>query len=413
MESPTLAKPKESALRAAFPVLSRKVHGKPLVYLDNAATTLKPAAVLDAMDHYYRHGTANIHRGIHTLAEEATAAYEGARDRVAAFVRASSRGEILFTRGTTESINLVAQAWGRGALKPGDEILLTGMEHHANLVPWQLLRDATGAVLREIPVTEAGELDLGALPGLLGERTKLVAFPWVSNALGTVNPAAELVRLVRQHCGGKILVDGAQAVSHFPVDVGALDIDFLAFSGHKLYGPTGIGVLWGRESLLEAMPPWQGGGDMIKTVTFESASWNELPHKFEAGTPAIAEAIGLGAAVAFVEETGWETIRERENELRRYAEPLLGAVPGLRLLGAAGERAPVFSFNLPGVHPSDIGALLDTEGIAIRTGTHCTMPLHARFGLSASARASFAFYNTRHEADLLLQGLDKVLRLTR
>jgi len=413
METPTLPKPSESALRAAFPVLSRKVHGKPLVYLDNAATTLKPAAVLDAMDHYYRHGTANIHRGIHTLAEEATAAYEGARDRVAAFVRASSRGEILFTRGTTESINLVAQAWGRGALKPGDEILLTGMEHHANLVPWQLLRDATGAVLREIPVTEAGELDLGALPGLLGERTKLVAFPWVSNALGTVNPAAELVRLVRQHCGGKILVDGAQAVSHFPVDVGALDIDFLAFSGHKLYGPTGIGVLWGRESLLEAMPPWQGGGDMIKTVTFESASWNELPHKFEAGTPAIAEAIGLGAAVAFVEETGWETIRKRENELRRYAEPLLGAVPGLRLLGAAGERAPVFSFNLPGVHPSDIGALLDTEGIAIRTGTHCTMPLHARFGLSASARASFAFYNTRHEADLLLQGLEKVLRLTR
>lgn len=413
MEAQTAMSAEETRLRAFFPVLKRTVHGKPLVYLDSAATTLKPVPVLDAMDHYYRHGTANIHRGIHTLAEEATAAYEGARDRVAAFLGAKSRGEIIFTRGTTESINLVAQAWGRGLLKPGDEILVTGMEHHANLVPWQMLRDATGAILRHVGVTETGELDLESVPGLLGERTRLVAFPWVSNTLGTVNPAEEIIRIVRKHCAAKVLVDAAQAVSHFPVDVKALDADFLAFSGHKLYGPTGIGVLWGREPILEAMPPWQGGGDMIRSVTMEKATWNELPHKFEAGTPAIAEAIGLGAAVSFIGEIGWETIHAREQDLRRYLGPRLPQIPGLRLLGAAAERAPVFAFTLPGAHPSDIGALLDTEGIAIRTGTHCTEPLHARFGLTASARASFSFYNTRTEADLLMQGLEKVLRLTR
>jgi cysteine desulfurase/selenocysteine lyase len=392
-------------IRADFPVLARRVHGRPLAYLDNAATSQKPEAVIRALDRYYREYNANIHRGVHTLSEEATAAYEDARRRIAAFINAGDARQILFVRGTTEAINLVAQAWGRNALQPGDEIVISTMEHHSNIVPWQLVCEQTGAKLRVMPITDAGEIDMDAARDLIGPATKLVAFGHVSNALGTVNPAAEIIRLAQAH-GALTLVDGAQAVPHQAVDVRALGCDFYAFSGHKLFGPTGIGVLYGKATLLEQMPPWQGGGDMIKMVSFERTVFAEPPAKFEAGTPHIAGAIGLGAAIDYVQHVGLDAIARHEHELLRYATANALRVRGLRLIGTAREKAAILSFVLDGIHPHDLGTILDHHGIAIRTGHHCAMPVMERFGVPATARASFALYNTVAEVDRLFEGIE-------
>ena len=398
-------------LRADFPALQRQIHGKALAYLDNAATSQKPRVVLQAMDDYYRLHNANVHRGVHTLSEEATALYEGARGRIARFINAPGSKQVIFTRNATEAVNLVAYSWGLSTLHPGDEVLITQMEHHANIVPWQLVCERTGATLRYVPITEQGTLRLDLLDDLLTERTRLFAFVAMSNVLGTINPVADLVQ--RAHAVGALaLVDGAQSVPHMPVDVQALDCDFLVFSGHKMCGPTGSGVLYGRRELLEAMPPFLGGGDMIREVRMEHSRWNSLPWKFEAGTPAIAEVIGLGAAVDYLSALGMDWVQRREHELVRYAMQQLSRVEGLRILGPGAEqRGGAVAFTLGDVHPHDIAAILDAKGIAIRAGHHCAQPIHDFCGIPASARASFYFYNTPEEIDRLTAALDKVQSL--
>jgi cysteine desulfurase/selenocysteine lyase len=394
-------------LRQDFPVLQRKIGVHELVYLDNGATSQKPAAVLDTLDDYYRRYNANVHRGAHTMSEEATGQYENARLRIARFINAPSDQQIIYTSGSTEAINLVAQAWGRANLGPGDEVLITEMEHHSNIVPWHIMRDQLGFTLRYVPVTDRGLLDMEALDELLTERTKLFSFIHVSNVVGTINPAAELV--AKAHAvGAKVLIDGAQSVPHMPVDVQALDVDFLVFSGHKMCAPTGIGVLYGKRELLEEMPPFMGGGEMIREVKMSGSTWAGLPHKFEAGTPPIAEAIGLGAAVDYLSEVGMMWVREHEHELVTYAYDRLSQIEGLRILGPGPvERGGLVSFTLQDVHPHDLSAVLDQSGIAIRAGHHCAQPLHDRFGISASARASMYLYNTPEEIDKLCVALEK------
>ena len=398
---------KIDSLRAQFPLLSRQVHGKPLVYLDNAATTQKPAAVIEAMDHYYRNLNSNVHRGAHYLSDAATGAFEDARQSVADFLNAK-REEIIWTRGTTESINLIAQCYGREQLKAGDEVLISGLEHHSNIVPWQLACERTGATLKVIPVLDDGSLDMQAFETLLSERTRILSVVHVSNALGTVNPVAEMIAAAKQ-VGAVTLIDGAQAVSHFPVDVQALSCDFYAFSGHKLFGPTGIGVLYGREALLDAMPPYQGGGEMIETVSFEKSTWNQLPYKFEAGTPHIAGAIGLGAAIDWLQAQDRTALSAHENNLLAKATERARAFPGLRLVGTAANKVSALSFLLDGAHPNDVGMLLDQQGVAVRTGHHCTMPLMDRFGIPGTVRASFALYNNEDDIERLFNALDKVV----
>lgn len=395
------------AIRQDFPVLHQEVNGRPLVYLDSAASSQKPRAVIEALDEYYRRYNANVHRGIHSLSEQASQAYEEARRKVGRFIKARSPKEVIFTRNTTESINLVAYSWGWANIGPGDEVLLTEMEHHSNLIPWQILAREKDATLRFIRVTDDGFLDLSCLDDLLTERTRLVSVVHMSNALGTINPVTEIGR--RAHAvGAKILVDGAQSVPHLPVDVQALDCDFLAFSGHKMCGPTGIGVLYGKRELLEAMPPFLGGGDMIKEVFLESATWNELPWKFEAGTPAIAQAIGLGYAVDYLNSMGMEAIHRHEQEIVRYALEALSQVDGLTLYGPPAEmRGGVTTFNIPGVHPHDVSTILDSEGVAIRAGHHCAQPLMRRYNVAATARASFYLYNVPEEVDVLIGALEK------
>ncbi|MCX8072416.1 MAG: cysteine desulfurase [Candidatus Binatia bacterium] len=394
-------------IREDFPILHQTVYGKPLVYLDNAATTQKPRAVIETVSKFYEQVNANIHRGLHYLSEKATERYEAVRQQVQRFIGAEDASEIVFTRGTTEAINLVAASLGKLLLRPGDEIVLTTLEHHSNIVPWQLVCAATGAKIQVVPVDDAGDLCLEAYERLLGPRTKIVSVAHVSNALGTVNPIREIVRSAKE-VGAKVVVDGAQAVSHLPVNVSELGCDFYAFSGHKLFGPTGVGVLWGRAELLDAMPPYQGGGEMIRTVTFEESTWAKIPHKFEAGTPPIAEVVGLGAAIAYVQQIGFAAIHRHERELLQCATRALEAVPGVRILGTPRDKAAVISFTLDGVHPHDIGTILDREGIAIRAGHHCAQPLMRRFGLAATARASFAFYNTLAEAEALAAAVEKV-----
>ena len=391
-------------LRADFPILSVQVHGKPLVYFDNAATTQKPRSVIDCVRRYYEETNANIHRGVHTLSEKATDQYEAARETVRCFINARSTKEIIFTRGTTESINLVAQSFGRSRFKAGDEILISTMEHHSNIVPWQLVCEQTGAVLKVIPIDDTGELKLDEFEKLLSPRTRLLALVHVSNALGTINPVREMVAKARS-LGVPVLLDGAQAVAHMSVDVQALDCDFYAFSGHKLFGPTGIGVLFGRAELLEAMPPYQGGGDMIRMVSFEKTLYSGLPYKFEAGTPNIAGTIGLGAAIDYVQSVGLERIASHEQVLLDYATARAAEIPGLRIIGTARHKASVLSFVLDDLHPHDIGTILDHEGVAIRTGHHCAMPVMARYNVPATARASLAFYNTTAEVDVLFMAL--------
>ncbi len=394
-------------IRGDFPILRQKIRGRDLVYLDNAATSQKPEAVIEAVSRYYREYNANIHRGVHLLSEKASEAHEEARNKVARFLHARTPREIIFVRGTTEAINLVAQSFGRMRVKAGDEILIATTEHHSNIVPWQLLREATGAVLKVIPVSDAGELLMGEYEKLLTERTRIVAIGHVSNALGTVHPVKDVIRLAHEK-GVPVLLDGAQAVPHLSVDVQDLDCDFYAFSGHKMCGPTGIGVLYGKEKHLKVMPPYQGGGDMIASVSFEKTTYNELPYKFEAGTPDIAGAIGLGVAVDYYQSLGMPALEAYEDELLAYATESLAGVQGLRIIGASSDRVGVVSFVMEGVHPHDIGTILDREGIAIRTGHHCAMPLMRRLGVPATARASLAFYNTKEEIDALLQGLEKV-----
>jgi cysteine desulfurase/selenocysteine lyase len=399
-----------AAIRADFPILGESVHGKPLVYLDNAASTQKPTAVIEAMNHYYRHTNANVHRGVHTLSQRATTDFENARRKVQKFINAEKPEQIIVTRGTTESINLVAYSFGAKFIHEGDEILISYMEHHSNIVPWQMLCERTGAVLKVIPMTDAGELDMAAFETLLSERTKLVSVVHVSNALGTVNPVKTIID--KAHAvGAKVLIDGAQSVPHTAVDVQALDCDFFVFSGHKLYAPTGVGVLYGKKDLLQAMPPFQGGGDMIETVTFEKTTYNRLPYKFEAGTPAIAEVIGLGAAVDYLNAVGMDCIAAYEAELLAYATSVIGQLDRVRLIGTASDKASVLSFVIEGIHPHDIGTILDHEGIAVRAGHHCAQPVMDRLQVPATARASFAFYNTRDEIDVLARGIQRVIEV--
>jgi cysteine desulfurase/selenocysteine lyase len=407
MSDPTAVGLDVLAVRREFPILSRSIHGKPLVYLDNAASCQKPRVVIDAERAVYETGYANIHRGVHTLSMEATLAYEEVRARVKSFLNAREAREIVFLRGTTEAINLVAQSHGRKNVGPGDEVLITGLEHHSNIVPWQLLCEEKGAQLRVAPIDDAGEVDLGAFERLLSRRTKLVAIAHVSNALGTINPVKRMTELAQQ-AGAVVLVDGAQAVPHLKVDVQDLGCDFYAFSAHKAYGPSGVGVLYGRAERLEAMPPWQGGGDMILSVSFEKTIFNQIPYKFEAGTPNIAGVIALGPALDFMSSLGIERILAHEHELLSYGTRLLAGIPGLRLIGTAREKAGVLSFVLEGIHPHDIGTVLDYQGIAIRTGHHCAQPVMDRYGLPATARASLACYNTREELDALAAGIVKV-----
>jgi cysteine desulfurase/selenocysteine lyase len=397
------------SIRRDFPILAQEVNGKPLVYLDNGASAQKPQAVLDAMDRYYREMHSNVHRGAHTLGDRATAAFEGARETVRQFLNAASTKEVIWTRGTTEAINLVANGLAP-RLKAGDEILVSRMEHHANIVPWQMIAERTGAKVVPVEVTASGELDLESFDRLLGERTRILAITHVSNVLGTVNPVKALVDKARNQ-GVITLVDGAQAVPHFQPDVQALGCDFYVFSSHKLFGPTGIGVLYGREALLEDMPPYQGGGEMIERVSFERTTWNVLPYKFEAGTPAIAEAVGLGAAIDYLSGLDRPAMEAAENALLRRANALVETVPGMEVIGTAANKVPVMSFKIAGLHPSDIGTLLDQQGIAIRTGHHCAMPLMDFYGVPGTARASFAFYNTLDEVDKLFAGLQKIQRL--
>jgi|TARA_Y100000589_G_scaffold325771_1_gene364287 cysteine desulfurase/selenocysteine lyase len=397
------------ALRRDFPILSQQVNGKPLVYLDNGASAQKPVAVLDAMDRYYREMHANVHRGAHTLGDRATAAFEGARETVRRFLNAASTREIIWTRGTTEAINLVANGLAP-RLREGDEILVSRMEHHANIVPWQMVAERTGARVVPIELTAEGELDMDAFRQRLGDRTRVLAIAHVSNVLGTINPVAELIAEARA-LGVVTVIDGAQAVPHFRPDVQALDCDFYAFSSHKMFGPTGIGVLYGKEALLEAMPPYQGGGEMIERVSFERTTWNQLPYKFEAGTPAIAEAVGLGAAIDYLDRLDRTALAAAEDALLARANALVDTVPGMEIIGTARRKVPVLSFKIAGLHPSDIGTLLDQQGIAIRTGHHCAMPLMDFYAVPGTARASFAFYNTLDEVEQLFAGLRKIQRL--
>lgn len=396
-------------LRQDFPILDQAVHGKPLVYLDNAATSQKPRRVIDAISGYYLTINANVHRGVHTLSQRATDAFDGAREKVRRFLNAREAREIVFVRGATEAINLVAHSFG-ARFKPGDEILITALEHHSNIVPWQMACQRSGALLKVVPMNDAGELDLGAYARLLGPRTRLVAATHVSNALGTVNPVRQMIELAHAQ-SIPVLLDGAQAAPHAHVDVQALDCDFYAFSGHKLYGPTGIGVLYGKAALLEAMPPWQGGGEMIRQVAFEKTTYNELPYKFEAGTPDISGAIGLGAAIDYLEDIGLDAVAAHEHTLLEYATAAALEVPGLRVVGTAEEKAGILSFVLEGVHPHDIGTILDHEGVAIRTGHHCAMPVMERLGLPATARASFALYNTTQDVDALIAAIRKARKV--
>lgn len=410
--APVSIQPAPSLARCAhdFPILHHPVHGKRLVYLDNGATTQKPAAVIRAEADYYERSNANIHRGVHWLSQHATDLYDQGRERVRGLINAARAQEIVFTRGTTESINLVAHSWGRNTLKAGDEVLLSGMEHHSNIVPWQLVCEQTGARLRVIPVTDSGELDMDAFRSLLNERTRLVGVAHVSNALGTVNPVVEITRLAHD-AGALVLVDGAQAVAHQAVDVQAIGCDFYAFSGHKLYGPTGIGVLYARFDILNAMPPWQGGGDMIHTVSFERSTYADVPQRFEAGTPNIAGVVALDAAIQYVQALGLDAIAAHESALLETATRELTALPGLRLVGTAPEKAGIASFVIDGIHPHDLGTILDMEGVAIRAGHHCAMPLMTRFGLPGTARASFAVYNTEDDIAVLLAALRKAQKL--
>ena len=393
--------------RRDFPILCEHVHGAPLVYLDNGATTQKPSAVIEAERAYYEHMNANVHRGVHQLSQRATDAYEGARERIARFVNAASAEEIVFVRGTTEAINLVAQSYLRPPAKPGDEILISAMEHHSNIVPWQLVCEQTGAVLKVVPIDDSGELDVDAYNRMLGARTRMVAITHVSNALGSINPVARLIEAAHVH-GVPVLLDGAQAIAHLPVDVRALDCDFYAFSGHKVYGPTGIGVLYARANLLEAMPPWQGGGDMIRSVTFEKTVYNDIPWKFEAGTPNICGAIALAAALDYVSEIGHDLVGAHEADMLAYATDAMCAIPHLRLIGTAHEKAGILSFVLDHVHAHDIGTILDSRGVAVRAGHHCAMPVMQRFGVPATVRASFALYNTRADVDALVEAMARV-----
>ena len=394
-------------IRQDFPILSRKVRGKRLVFLDSAASAQKPRVVIEAERRVYEAEYANVHRGVYCLSQRATEAFEAAREKVCQFLNARETREIIFVRGATEAINLVAQSYGRGFLSAGDEVLITHMEHHANIVPWQMLRDEKAVVLRVAPIDDAGELDLDAFARLIGPRTKLIAVTHVANALGTVVPVEEVIRLAKAR-GVPVLIDGCQAVPHQAVDVQALDCDFYVFSGHKLYGPTGIGVLYGKARLLQAMPPWQGGGDMIRSVTFEKTEYNELPWKFEAGTPHIAGAIGLGVAIDYVQSIGYDAVAVHETELLAYAVRELSKINSLRIIGQPRHRSGVISFALGGIHPHDIGTILDDDGICVRAGHHCAQPVMARFGLSATARASFALYNTREEIGALVQGIQRV-----
>ena len=391
-------------LREEFPILTVRAHGQRLAYLDNAATTQKPREVLAAIANYYETANANVHRGVHLLSERATAAFESARADVAAFFNAAHPHEIVFTRNATESINLVAQSWGGANLRAGDEVLISAMEHHSNIVPWQMICERTGAQLRVVPIDDHGTLDLEAFHRLLGPKTKLVAMSHLSNALGTVNPVAGIIAAAHA-AGAVVLVDGAQASYHMAVDVRALDADFYVATGHKLYGPTGIGVLYGKTALLDAMPPVMGGGDMIASVTFEKSTWNVLPYKFEAGTPHISGAVGLGAAVRFLRRVGFAWITAHEAALLGYATAAVQAVPGVRLIGTSPHKASILSFVMDGVHPHDIGTVVDRSGVAIRTGHHCAQPVMARFGVPATARASFAMYNTREDVDQLVLAL--------
>lgn len=402
----------DAEIRAQFPLLHQKLGRYDLVYLDNAATTQKPQSVIDAIAHYYTRDNANIHRGVHQIATRATEAFEASREKVQRFLKAAHKEEIVFTSGTTDAINLVAQTWGRADLMPGDEIVVSEMEHHSNIVPWQMLAQEKGAFIKVIPVTATGEWNIEALDALIGSRTKLIAVNHVSNALGTINPVHEVVSRARE-VGACVLLDGAQAVSHFPVDVQALDCDFYCFSAHKLYGPTGIGVLYGRRQLLETMPPWRGGGEMIDRVRFSGTTYNKPPYKFEAGTPHIEGVIGLGAALDFVQSLGWDAIHQRENELLQAATERLLGIDGLKIYGTSSRKVGVISFLVEGVHPYDLGTLLDNQGIAVRTGHHCTQPLWERFGVPGTVRASFAPYNTLQETEVLASALHTSINMLR
>jgi cysteine desulfurase / selenocysteine lyase len=394
-------------VRADFPILETRVHGHGLVYLDNAATSQKPRAVIDALVQYYEHTNANIHRGVHYLSQLATEDYEAGRRTVQKFIHAGDASEIVFTRGTTEGINLVAQTWGRRHVGAGDEVLVTAMEHHSDIVPWQMLCEQNGAKLRVAPINDRGELIVDELAQRIGPRTKIVALAHVSNALGTINPVKKIAALAHAR-GAVVVVDGAQAVPHLAVDVQDLDCDFYAFSAHKMYGPTGIGALYGKAALLEAMPPYQGGGDMIASVTFEKTTYNKVPHKFEAGTPDMAGVAGLKAAIEYMQSLGLDKIAAHEHDLLEYATQRVSEIEGVKLIGTAAEKASVLSFTFEGVHPHDIGTILDQEGIAVRTGHHCAQPVMERYGIPATVRASFAAYNTRSEVDALVRGLRKV-----
>jgi cysteine desulfurase / selenocysteine lyase len=394
-------------VRADFPILSERIHGKPLVYLDSANTSQKPQSVLDAMDDYYRHANANIHRATHLLSERATALYEGARAKAATFINAGDPHEIVLTKGTTDGINLVAQSYGRLMLRPGDEVLISWLEHHSNIVPWQLVCEQTGAVLRVAPINDAGEIDVEALGALLTSRTRIVAVSHVSNSLGTINPIGDIIDQAHG-AGAVVLIDGAQAVPHLPVDVQALGCDFYAFSSHKMFGPTGIGVLYGRRRLLEAMPPYQGGGDMIASVTFEKTEYNAIPYKFEAGTPNIAGVVGFGAAIDYLSGIDRDAALAHEDALLEYATRRVREIAGTRVIGQARHKTGVLSFVLENVHPHDAGTILDTEGVAVRTGQHCAQPVMDRYGVTATIRASLGIYNTRGDIDALVRGLAKV-----
>ena len=397
-------------VRQDFPILNEKIHGKPLVYFDNGATSQKPQAVIDALSHYYRAENSNIHRGVHHLSEQATAAYEAARSKIRTFINARADKEIIFVRGTTEAINLVAQSYGRNFLKAGDEIIVSAMEHHSNIVPWQMLCEQVGAKLRVVPINHDGEIVMDEYRRLLNDKTKIVSIAHVSNALGTIVPVKEIVTLAHER-GVPVLLDGAQAVPHIKVDVQALGCDFYPFSGHKMFGPTGVGVLYGRAELLEKMPPYQGGGDMISLVTFEKTHYNVLPYKFEAGTPHISGGIGLGAAIDYLTNLDWDQVSAHEHRLLSYATEALSAIHGLRIIGTAREKAGVLSFVFDHVHAHDVGTILDQEGVAVRAGHHCAMPVMQRFGVPATARASFAFYNTLEEVDVLVRGIHRVLKV--
>ena len=397
-------------IRADFPVLDQQVNGSPLIYFDNAATTQKPKSVIDALSHYYALDNANIHRGLHALAERATTAYELTRTKIKEFINAPSSDQIILTAGTTGSINLVAQTFGRANFSKGDKILISNLEHHSNIVPWQMIAEEKGAIIEVIPVDERGVLDLEAFRNLLDASVKLVAVNHVSNAIGTINPIAEMIQLAHAH-GAKVMIDGAQSIAHLDIDVQALDIDFFAFSAHKLFGPTGVGVLYGKRELLESMPPYQGGGEMIKEVSFEGTTYNELPYKFEAGTPNIADVIALSAAIDYVNALSKEALFTQELALLAYATEQLSAIPGLKIIGTAPDKIAVISFVIDGIHPQDLGVLLDKFGIAIRTGHHCVQPLMKRFGLPGTCRASFAFYNTFEEIDLFVKALRRSINM--